>query len=191
MTVIAEPFPQPPQVVVRVFEDLARVQVLTGSLGGRDSAIIEAELEQFGDLDLLPRPWDPPTCPPGVRGPLWRWLDDVAAWVNRGYAWKIDRVIPPCWPQHPHLAHELAVLACLRLQAGRAFTPDPLEEWHRWACPSFTDRMHARLGNGGCPPGKHTDWPARGRHVDYSSQDRRSSRHQLFGADTSAALRVV
>jgi len=157
--VITQPFPRPPGLVASAFADLSRVQVLTDMLGGRGAEDAEAELEQFGDLDLLSRPWDPASCTPSVRAQLWPWLDDVVDWFNGEYGWKVERTIPGCWPAHPHLAHEIPLLACLRWQAGQAMTPDPLEEWHRWALPTFVDRMHSQIGTNTCPPGKHTTWP--------------------------------
>jgi hypothetical protein len=36
-----------------------------------------------------------------------------------------------------------------------AVTPDPLEEWYRYALPTFLDRIAQRIGPTGCPPGKH------------------------------------
>jgi hypothetical protein len=35
-------------------------------------------------------------------------------------------VIPLCWPQHPHLVHEIAVLADQRRRAGPGLTSDAL-----------------------------------------------------------------
>lgn len=186
--VITEPFPRAPLEVIQMLDDLARAQMLTARLGGTDPTV-QAELDQFGDVDLLPRPWDPPTCPPAIRTVLWEWLDDVAAWLNGDYAWHVDRVLPPCWPAHPHLAHELALLACLRLQAGQALSPDPIEEWHRWALPSFVDRAQAQLGSNPCPPGKHTTWPARTRYDDFTSELRRQDRRAVFEQDCAAPAR--
>ncbi len=64
------------------------------------------------------RPWDPPSCSPAVREQVWQWLDAVAGWVNHEYAWGVERLVPACWPAHPHIAHELAVLADLAPQRG-------------------------------------------------------------------------
>ena len=119
--------------------------------------------------DLLPRPWDPPTCPPTLLGELWVWLDEVVAWLNREYSWQPETMIPACWPAHPHIAHELAVLACLRYDAGRTYSPDTLEQWHRQVLPGFLTRMQTRLGANMCPPGKHADWPGGARHAGFST----------------------
>ena len=57
-------------------------------------------------LSELARPWDPASCPPLLRKELWVWLDRVAGWFNHEYTWQADRVIPSCWPAHPHIVHE-------------------------------------------------------------------------------------
>lgn len=165
-TQLAVPFPKPPHEVRRALEQLRLAE--------------DAGLEPTG-LPLLDRPWDPATCSPSVRQQLWPWLDDVAAWLNHTYAWQTSHAIPSCWPTHPHLVQELAVLACLRITAA-ALTPHGLEEWHRYALPTFHARMSERLGTG-CPPGRHTDWPARSRAADYNSPKATEARRALFARD--------
>lgn len=160
---------------------------------GRVTAMALAQLEQartagpmqraaLGDLSVIPRPWDPAGCPAPLRREVWAWLENVAAWINREHGWQPDRVIPPCWPRHPHLAHELAVVACLRHVAGQALIPEALEDWHRNTLAGFLDRMVPRLGTG-CPPGRHTDWPAAGRYRDYRTPDNAARRATAFDAD--------
>ena len=164
---LAVPFPKPPPEVRRALEQLRVAE--------------DADLELTG-LPLLDRPWDPATCSPAVRQQLWPWLDDVAAWLNHTYAWQTSHAIPSCWPTHPHLVQELAVLACLRFTAATALVPHGLEEWHRYALPTFHARMSERLGTG-CPPGRHTDWPARSRAADYDSPKATEARRALFDRD--------
>ncbi len=164
---LAVPFPKPPPEVRRALEQLRVAE--------------DAGLEPTG-LPLLDRPWDPATCSPHVRAELWPWLDDVAAWLNHTYAWQTTSAIPSCWPAHPHLVAELAVLACLRVTATEATTPHALEEWHRYALPAFTARMSERLGIR-CPPGRHTDWPARSWAADYDSPRATDARRALFDGD--------
>ena len=113
------------------------------------------------------RPWEPDRCGRALAAELWDWLDDVAAWVNHEYGWGVERLIPPCWPQHPHIAHELAVLADQRYTAGQAFHGGALEEWHRYSLPLFLERMTARLGNR-CVS-RHDEWPAAPRYRAYTS----------------------
>ncbi|WP_448642336.1 hypothetical protein [Geodermatophilus sp. URMC 63] len=167
---IARPFPGPPPEVRRALDHLRGADAI-----GLDPA----------GLTELHRPWDPAACPPGLRADLWPWLDDVAAWLNHTYAWQTASAVPSCWPAHPHLVHELAVLACLRVSAAEATTPHALEEWHRYALPGFTGRMGERLGIG-CPPGRHTDWPARSWATEYTSPAAREARQALLTGDLRA-----
>lgn len=169
---ITEAFPDPPPLVHHALVQLHVARVGT-----------DAQKANIGSPAALPRPWDPPSCPPMIRHELWPWLDDVAAWVNHEYVWSPQRSIPGCWPAHPHIAHELAALACLRITAGTALSPDLLEEWHRYALPAFLDRMTARLENG-CPPGRHTDWPGAVRHGEYTGETQVDARWEAFSADT-------
>jgi hypothetical protein len=139
----------------------------------------------LGNLCALPRPWDPPSCPPELRAQVWAWLDQVAQWINHEYIWAPDRFIPSCWPAHPHIAHELAVIADLRRTAGCAFGGDVMEEWHRYALPTFLDRVTARIGTC-CGPAKHDDWPAAGRHREFGSERATQNRNELFSRDLAA-----
>ena len=130
----------------------------------------------------LPRPWIPATCPPLLRKVIWQWLDDVAAWLNHEYCWPAKRTIPPCWAQHPHIAHELAVLAFLRNTAEAADSPAPLEEWHRNNWPLFMDRALVQLDSG-CG-GQHTPWPAKSRHHEFVGDKARPERMRRIAADS-------
>ena len=168
MTGLLVPFPAPPRAVRTALEHLRQAE--------------DAGLEPAG-LPLLERPWDPAACPPRVRAQLWPWLDHVAGWLNTTYAWQTAAAVPPCWPAHPSLVAELAVLACLRVVAGDSATPHAMEEWHRHAVPAFHTRMADRLGIG-CPPGRHLDWPARTWAAAYASADAARARRELFDADT-------
>ena len=100
------------------------------------------------DLGNLQRPWDLATGrTPQLRSEVWSWLEAVVTWLNHEYIWDVADVIPPCWPQYPHLVHEIAVLADQRRRAGLALTSDALEEWHRYSMPSLTERMKMRVRN--------------------------------------------
>ena len=83
-------------------------------------------------------------------------------------------MIPACWPRHPHLVHEIAVLADLRRRAGHALTGDAMEEWHRYALPAFTERMRQRM-KGHCEDKDHQPWPAQGRHTRHLTTELGSS----------------
>ncbi len=136
----------------------------------------------IGDPGLLPKPWDPPTCRnPHLRAELWAWLEDVATWVNHEYVWDPEGTIPPCWPLHPHIVHELAVLADQRRRAGVALDSSALEEWHRYTLPGFLERMRGRLKSH-CEQ-DHQPWPARSRHARHTSDRPAQRRHDAFDGD--------
>lgn len=166
-TELVRPFPKPPTAVAKALEQLHQANAMG--------------LEPTGLR--LARPWDIASCPPHLRRELWPWLDSVAAWLNHAYGWQTTHTIPACWPAHPHLVHELAVLACLRVAAGDATAPQAMEEWHRYALPGFTQRMTERLG-AGCPPGRHVDWPARTWTAEHAGPQAIERRHRLFDDDT-------
>jgi hypothetical protein len=137
------------------------------------------------DQGNVPRPWDPATCrTPQLRKEVWPWLEAVVTWLNREYVWDAADVIPPCWPQHPHLVHEIAVLADQRHRAGQALTSEPLEEWHRYSLPSFTERMKTRLRNH-CQE-DHQSWPAKGRYTRHIAEATRRWRVDACDADARA-----
>jgi hypothetical protein len=150
---IAEPFPTPPADVLRALHLLAVVR--RGD---------PHEMAQAGNLHNLPRPWEPATCPDELREAVWDWCDAVAAWINHDSTWRPTQLIPSCWPRHPHIARELAVIAVQRWHAEQATSPDPTEDWHRYTLPMFLDRMTSRLGEVSCRTGQHTDWPAAARY---------------------------
>jgi hypothetical protein len=164
-------FPAPPRAVRSALETLTQAEAI-----GLDPA---------GGLSL-DRPWDPASCSPRLRGELWPWLDEVVAWLNQTYAWRTADVVPGCWPEHPHITAELAVLACMRVAAGEALTPHALEEWHRYALPGFLARLADRLGTG-CPPGRHVEWPASSWVTEGSTSASRADRHRVFECDSGTA----
>lgn len=137
-----------------------------------------AQVRELGPLELLPRPWLPDTCHPRLLRDLLQWLDEVAGWLNHDYTWKVARPIPDCWPEHPHIVHELAVLAWLRLVAGDALDPGPIEDWHRYALPAFVNRLAERLGTG-CAT-KHDTWPSAPRHAGYQREEAVEARQEAF-----------
>lgn len=170
---IAAPFPPPPGAVLRALELL---QILRR--GDPD------EMAAAGDLTNLPRPWDPATCPDELREAMWEWCDLVAAWINHEYVWRPTQMLPACWPQHPHIARELAVLAILHWNAEESTTPEAMEEWHRYSFPMFCDRMGNRLGESGCRTAKHIDWPAEARYAAFVEEESSRERQRVIYADT-------
>jgi len=142
--------------------------------------------KQIGNPALLPRPWEPASCTdPELRHQLWDWLEAVVIWLNHDYTWDVGATIPTCWPWHPHLVHEIAVVADQRRRAGLAMTSDALEEWHRYCLPAFVDRMRSRT-KAHCEEGHH-NWPARGRHGQHTSQRDTEAREDLYVRDIDAA----
>ena len=133
------------------------------------------------------------TCSgPGIPQParhfsceeVWSWLEAVVTWLNHEHVWDVADVIPPCWPQHPHLVHEIAVLADQRHRAGQALSSDPLEEWHRHSLPEFTERMKTRLRNH-CQE-DHQSWPAKGRYSRHVGEASRRRRMDAYAGDVRA-----
>jgi hypothetical protein len=140
----------------------------------------------LGNPAKLARPWDPPTCTDRqLRAELWIWLDQFVTWFNHEYVWDhtAGGIIPACWPHHPHLVHEIAVLADQRRRAGLDLTSGSLEEWHRYSIPNFIDRLRGRTGSL-CDEG-HADWPAAGRHQRHISRVAADDRSRLYANDVN------
>lgn len=170
-TALVQPFPMPKTTsLIRAFDNLY--------LAAEGS---DAQKRALGHPASLPRPWDPATIiDPQLRYEAWLWLEDVVAWFNHEHVWNLGAgYIPPCWPRHPHLVHEIAVLADLRRQAGTALTSQPLEEWHRYAVPNFLDRMKQRMHD--CCDTEHTDSPGRTKHTRHRAA--RPHRLDAYDAD--------
>lgn len=143
----------------------------------------EADKKRIGNPANLPRPWDPPSCTnPALRRELWNWLEKFVIWFNHEYVWDHNAgMIPACWPQHPHLVHEIAVLADQRRRAGIDPTSSALEEWHRFGIPGFLERLKTRTKNS-CDE-HHAYWPAEARYVRGASDAATDGRLQPFDAD--------
>lgn len=164
-------FPRPGPALTNAYREIAM------AIHGTDE-----QKNALGEPNSLPRPWEPATCrTPVLREQLWDWLDQVVTWLNHEYVWDPAPAIPPCWPSHPHLVHEIAVLADQRRRAGRALTSDALEEWHRYSLTMFRDRMGAGLRDH-CTDG-HQAWPARSRHAAHVDDARAGSRSERFKRD--------
>lgn len=141
----------------------------------------DATKQRLLRLEELPRPWIPGSCPPELRVRVYRWLDRIAEWLNDQYSWQSKTMIPACWPRHPHIAHELAVLAIQRYLAERDINPTALDDWHRYNRPLFVDRMLTQLSEG-CRSA-HTTWPGRSRFNEY--RDGTAERAELFDGDVA------
>jgi hypothetical protein len=141
-------FPLPSDLVARMLDEL-RLAV----------NFPPQTVEEMRRVSALPRPWEPAECPPVVREHLWSWLRDVVVWINAEHTWRVDRMIPECWAEHPHIVRELLTVTCLRHEASLALSPHALEDWHRVTLPVFLDRMVDRIGAHACPPGRHQEHP--------------------------------
>jgi hypothetical protein len=169
--VLVQPFPQPGRLVQSAY---GKLDLATSRH--------QDHLLPLHDQATLPRPWDPATCQtPQLRKELWLWLEAVVTWLNHEHVWDVADVIPTCWPQHPHLVHEIAVLADQRHRAGQALTSDPLQDWHRHSLPEFTERMKTRLRNH-CQE-DHQTWPAKGRYSRHIAEATRRKRMDVYVAD--------
>jgi hypothetical protein len=171
--VIVRPCPGPPSNVVAAYENLAIVR-----RGDPD------EMAQAGNLDNLPRPWIPASCPDDLREAVWVWCDAFVRWLNHEYAWRPVHMVPPCWPRHPHIANELPVLAMWRWLAQESLSAEAIEDWHRHTYPLFLDRMTSRLGESSCRTGRHQDWPAESRHAAHDATDAGDDRAEMIYRDT-------
>lgn len=170
-------FPSPAPVVELAYRDLDTAANGTA-----------AQKKEVGDPALLPRPWDPSSCiDPDLRHAVWTWLEEVVSWLNHEYTWDVTGLIPTCWPEHPHLVHEVAVVADQRRRAGNEITSDALEEWHRYCLPSFIDRMGGRL-RATCADG-HAGWPARSRHNQHTSTGDSERREDAYAGDIDSLPR--
>ena len=166
--------PAPPPVRAA----MTMLQKTAQPIDGEDAAATARRLEGLAEL---PRPWIPASCEPALRRRLYAWLDEVARWLNDQYSWQPKTMIPPCWHRHPHIAHELAVLAMQRHSAEYDINPRALDDWHRYNRPLFIERMLAQLGEA-CRL-EHTAWAGRSRMADFAAETEK--RLELFTADAT------
>lgn len=174
------PFPAPGARVRLAYRELHI------AVNGTDE---QKEALGIDDISEMPRPWDPETChDPELRHELWAWLEQVVTWLNHEYAWDVAPLIPSCWPHHPHIVHEVSVVADQRRRAMLGVTSDSLEEWHRYCLPTFIDRMRGRLKDH-CSDG-HKGWPSRGRYTRHISEESLEERENVYAADLDALSNI-
>lgn len=172
---IIRPFPLP--ATERLRDAYHQLVVLENGNPGQQAAL--------GDPEHLPRPWDPATLTdPDLLAETWAWLEACVDWFNHEYVWDLNHgYIPACWPQHPHLVHEIGTLMDLRRRAGRAATSQELEEWHRYAVPTFLERLKQRTRDS-CDNG-HQPWPGNAKHTKYGNT--RDDRERRYHRDIERA----
>ena len=172
---LVQSFPMPGRLVALAYRELNM------AANGTDE-----QRAALGDISRLPRPWDPAACTaPTLRIELWAWLDAVVVWLNHEYVFDPVDTIPACWPMHPHLVHEIAVLADQRRRAAYTFSSDAIEEWHRYGLPTFLERMHHRVADH-CTEAHPPTWPAAGRLNRHLDEKPVADRQRAFASDTSA-----
>jgi len=169
-------FPLPGQHVALAYHELDQAE------NGTDE-----DRAALGRLDRLPRPWDPATClEPRLRNELWAWLDDVVAWINHNHVFDPVDAIPACWPHHPHLVNDLAVLADQRRRAAYTYTSDALNAWQQTTLPVFLDRMRHKVADH-CEDTHPARSPSAGRLNRYTAASATRDRTTAFGYDLQVA----
>lgn len=173
---LVQPFPTPGRLMTLAYRELDLAAAGT-----------DEQRKALGDVSKLPRPWDVASCTtPTLRAEAWAWLDAVVTWLNHEYVFDPVDIIPACWPQHAHLAHEIGVLADQRRRAGHSFTSDALEEWHRYGLPAFLERMRHRVADH-CSSGHPTNWPSAGRYSRHLAVQTAADRQRAFTSDVTAS----
>lgn len=125
------------------------------------------------DLDLLLSLYRTTTDPDKVSRPPWTWstllgaeraalarlLNEFTAHYNHTYATSEDDLIPPCWPNHPGLAYELATHLWLWYSAhlDSAATAAIAGDYYLRHLPGFRHRLTHLLGQSPaeCRRGQH------------------------------------
>ncbi|MDR1791273.1 MAG: hypothetical protein LBR20_06435 [Propionibacteriaceae bacterium] len=186
---LAWPFPMPetPELCL-AFSDLALFERNpdTRTLIGRAQA---ERKKRIGDPAGLPKPYDPPSCTsPALRAELYAWLEKVVDWYNHEYVWDPDYgLIPPCWPHHPHLVHDIALLADQRRRAQLDPNSNNLEAWVRYSLNGFISRMAERVKRH-CRE-HHQKWPAAASYNVH--MDLRAERAELFQRDVQTLTPLI
>ena len=133
------------------------------------------------------------------RRPPWTWsiltaperialTAKIGDWVsayNQCYAVAEDQLVPPCWPKHAWLAHELAVMTWLWYSAHRdpTATAERAGEYYLRYLPGFRTRLPQTLGRSPveCRKGHHPSTWRRDadRPITPLSGDRGTANHHL------------
>jgi hypothetical protein len=134
-----------------------------------DPADLELLLELYNapaDADQSRRPpWTWPMLTRAEREALARMVTAFVYSYNRVYAVADTELIPPCWPQHPGLATELAVLMWhwYAVHVDPKATVQAASEYYLRHIPGFRPRVEKLLG---ISPGecRRSDHPASWRN---------------------------
>ena len=153
-------------------------------------AAVQAEWDSIDngqppEQDDLPRPWEPATCTaPALRQQLWNWLEKFVQWANDQHLWDPADLIPPCWPSHPHIVNEIAVLAEQRRRASRTTNAAALEQWQTQTLPAFLTRSRDRVRRH-CTT-DHQPTPAAPAHSRHQGNTEVAARRSTFEADLAS-----
>jgi hypothetical protein len=147
--------------------DLPTASPTTLTLADQVAALATAIVDLRADLDEIStddrpvsvaRPWNWRTHTPGQRNQAWQELTEWVHWLVHRY--RVDDLIPGCWPAHGALVEELSALHW----AWRAAYTDPTARatdaltWH-----DQLERASARIrvrDRGNCAGGAHSEDPA-------------------------------
>ena len=107
------------------------------------------------------RPWNWMELDADEADKLWGLLVKFVAFVNRRYADRSTRRIPPCWAEHGALVEELTTLWWARWQAFESphASIGGAQYWHSYTLPGFFERTARWLEDDllPCQQGQHRD----------------------------------
>lgn len=137
---------------------------------------VSSDRSRTRDHDKPPWTWSALT--PAERTALIRRLDNYVADYNEVFARDVPELVPPCWPQHPALAAELAVYFWLWISthADRTASPTAAVEFYEVHLPRFRKDVHNLLGQQPeeCRAGRHR--PSNRHTLDVRSSFRQADR---------------
>lgn len=166
MTTPLQAFPRPPDSLCAL--GALRKDLETALSQGADWDAIAQLIAPYKDPHDVPQPWDGTTLDQATATDWWQWLDLVVTWINHQHCWHTQTYIPSCWPEHPHIVHDLAVVAWVRYETTMESSPQRLSEWHKYDLPMFFQRLNHHLQATSCLTTTHTPNPLRHKMENYS-----------------------
>ena len=134
-------------------------------------------LDRYHTIGTNPPPWTWAALTPRERAALATLIDHFVTSYNQTYATTEDDLIPPCWPQHPGLAYELAVHVWLWYCTHHDpnTTPEHAGDYYLRHLPGLRHRLDHHLGRspGECRTNHHpTTWRTDADTALQTHQDR-------------------
>lgn len=125
-----------------------------------DTALLLARFEHDPKSEEPPRfPWVWEALSPAEASALARLVEVYVASYNHTLATTASEIVPPCWPQHPGLARELAVQVWLyyAVHHHAKASPAAAAEFYGRHLPGFRGRVEKLLGRSPieCRKGQH------------------------------------